>query len=172
MFTIKPQRPADAGRIESLLDRAFGPDRLTKASYQFRDGVEDVPDLRFVAVADGTLAGTIRFWPVVVGRTATPALLLGPLGVHPDYQGRGVGAALMDHGLHAARAKGHGIVVLVGELTYYGRFGFAPAAPRHITIKGEQDHRILVRELANDALEGVSGPVAPLAGRMAATDAA
>ncbi len=161
MFNIIPARSNDASSIETLLDRAFGPDRNHKKSYHYRINVNDVPQLRFVAVADGRLCGTIRFWPVIIGQE-TPALLLGPLGVDPDHQSMGIGADLMLHGMHVARDQGHGIVLLVGELEYYGRFGFGPASPRGIVMPGEQDHRLLVRELSNDALEGVSGEIRSL----------
>lgn len=78
-------------------------------------------------------------------------------------RGQGIGADLIHHGLNAARHQGHAIVLLVGELDFYGRFGFASASARGITMPGEQDHRLLVRELHNDALDGVAGPVTSLA---------
>ncbi len=162
MFEISAQRPQDAAPIETLLDSAFGEDRFSKTSYSFRGGVPDVPGLRFVARQDHDLIGTIRFWPVIIdGEIPTSALLLGPLGVAPDHQGQGIGAALIEHGLEVARDQGHRIVLLVGELTYYGRFGFGSASVRHIVMPSEQPHRLLVRELKNDALTGVSGEIVP-----------
>ncbi len=162
MFDVIPQHHNEDA-IEALLDAAFGSDRKSKASYSFRSGVRDVAALRLVAQRGGELLGTIRFWPVLID--GTPALLLGPLGVDPAHQSTGIGAALIEHGLELAREKGHAIVLLVGELSYYGRFGFAPASAHHITMPGEQGHRLLVRELQNDALEGVEGAVASLAAR-------
>lgn len=160
MFDITAQKPAHAETIETLLDKAFGENRLEKASYSFRDGVDDISGLRFVALQEKRLIGTIRFWPVlIVGQQSVPALLLGPLGVAPDHQGQGIGAALIEHGLETAREQGHGIVLLVGELTYYGRFGFGPATSRDIFMPNEQPHRLLVRELINGALQDVSGNV-------------
>lgn len=174
MFKITQQKPnnkSSDNHIEDLLDAAFGEGRHNKRSYHFREGVADVPDLRFVTHYDNTLVGTIRFWPVMIQNPATSlsthgtkALLLGPLGVAPHMQGRGIGADLIHHGINAARTQGHGIIILVGELNYYGRFGFGPAAsPQHpITMPGEQDHRVLIRELHNDALEGVQGTIESL----------
>lgn len=166
MFEILPAHKTGPDAIETLLDDAFGPDRLNKTSYRFRDGVNDIPTLRFVARADNQLAGTIRFWPVTIGRgmpASAPALLLGPLGVSSKFQNMGIGAALMIHGMNAARDQRHDLVLLVGELDYYGRFGFAQAQSRGITMPGEQDHRLLVRELRNGALGGVEGFVTSLA---------
>jgi putative acetyltransferase len=53
-----------------------------------------------------------------------PVLALGPLSVHPDSQGRGVGSALMHAVLGAADALGEPLVALLGSPDYYGRFGF------------------------------------------------
>lgn len=106
MFHLRAEMPADAPAIEQLLDRAFGPDRTAKASYAFRDGVSAEPGLARVAVAleDGRVVGTIRYWPVAVGDDA--ALLLGPLGVEPVLKGRGIGRALVRHALDRARRTG------------------------------------------------------------------
>lgn len=162
MFDISAQHQQHACAIESLLDEAFGEDRFSKVSYSFRSGIGDLPALRFVAVQDDNLIGTIRFWPVTIhGETATPALLLGPLGVAPDYQGQGIGAALIEHGLEVARDLGHEIVFLVGALNYYGRFGFGPASVHGLAMPSEQPDRLLVRELKNDALNGLSGNIVP-----------
>ena len=57
-----------------------------------------------------------------------PALGLGPLGVLPEHQKRGVGLALMHAVLGAADALGEPLVALLGEPAYYSRFGFVPAA--------------------------------------------
>lgn len=53
---------------------------------------------------------------------------LAPLGVLPEFQGAGVGGALMHAVLGAADALGAPAVVLLGDPGYYGRFGFEPAA--------------------------------------------
>jgi putative acetyltransferase len=61
------------------------------------------------------------------------ALGLGPLGVVPAWQRRGVGAALMHAVLGAADALDEPVVVLLGHTDYYPRFGFRPAAELGIT---------------------------------------
>ncbi|MEQ8664283.1 MAG: N-acetyltransferase [Rhodospirillales bacterium] len=161
MYHIEEQTPRHDAAIDILLDAAFGPNRHAKRSYGFRDGIDDIDTLRFVAIGneDGDLVGTIRFWPVRIGMDGAPALLLGPLGVSPDHQGEGIGAALIDHGLAEARSQGFAICTLVGPLHYYGRFGFAPASIYDVAMPGEAQERLLIRELRNDALKGVSGDI-------------
>ena len=67
MYKILRERPADAGDIEQLLDLAFGPDRLAKTSYRYRDGVAPVSALSWIARDGERLVGTIRYWPIQVG---------------------------------------------------------------------------------------------------------
>ncbi len=167
MFVISAERPNDAAAIETLLDKAFGADRLKKTAYRYRGGIAPIPELGLVALdrhANSTnatrsadeLAGSNRFWPIGIG-AETPALLLGPLAVHPDRSGEGIGRALIQQSLDLAQMRGHGIVLLVGPLDYYGQFGFRLAAPYGIVMPDEGLERLLVAELAPNALENVGG---------------
>ena len=159
MYTIAAELPEEAGEIEALLDRAFGPDRHGKTVYRLRQGVEPVRELCFtLRNADGLIA-SIRYWPVLIG-TAMPALLLGPIGVEPAVQGKGYGVALMTYSLAQARAQGHRIVLLVGDHDYYARFGFTRAATDGLSLPGPVDrNRFLGLELEPGALAGVTGLV-------------
>jgi putative acetyltransferase len=67
---------------------------------------------------------------------------LGPLGVLPSCQGRGVGHALTHAVLAAADALNEPAVVVLGAPSYYGRFGFLPALPMGIlpTDPGWSEH--------------------------------
>lgn len=162
-MNITQERPADAGAIEALLDTAFGPKRFAKTVYKLRAGVDPVPELCFVATGTDAygaamLVGTIRHWPIRIG--ATPALLLGPIAVAPDWRGHGVGAALIRHSLAAAAGQGHRIVLLVGDAPYYARFGFTREKMAGLTLPGPVElDRFLGLELAPGALDGVAGRV-------------
>jgi len=158
-FEILPQRPQDHQRFDSLLDRAFGPDRLGKTVYRLRDGVEELLDLRFVAVdRDGALLASLRFWPVMI--ETAPAILLGPLAVEPALQGQGIGKALLRHGLGATRRLHHRICIVVGEPEYYGPYGFVNAAAAGLILPGPVDpRRFQVLEIEAGALEGLRGMV-------------
>ncbi len=61
----------------------------------------------------GIVVGSVRQTPVMVGKT--PALLLGPLAVRPEWKKRGIGGKLMRMSLEAARKAGHKLVILVGD---------------------------------------------------------
>ncbi len=160
MFVIRPETPADAALIEPLLDRCFGADRRLKTSYRYRDGVEPLADLAFVAADEaGNLVGAIRYWPIRLD--GLPALLLGPLAIDPLRQGRGIGRALVFHSLETAAAAGHRLVFLVGDPAYYARFGFA-VAPAGIVMPDEQPARLNYRLLDADSRLPPSGTLVPM----------
>jgi len=157
MITIVPQRPADAPIIEQLLDDAFEPERRLRPAYSLRGNAASLDALSFVARADGQLVGTIQFWPVTIGRTS-PALLLGPLAVVEAFRRRGVAAALVGHGLDAARDRGHRIVVAIGEAPVFARFGFVAALDRGLTMPVPvAPSRFLACALTPGALDGAGG---------------
>jgi len=148
MFTVTTERPEDAAPIETLLDACFGPNRFEKSSYRFR--IDTAPDQRLCLVArsaDGAVVGTIRYWPLAVGMTAAPGLLLGPLAVAEAYRKAGVGGALMWASLDMAAWSGDRLVILVGDIAYYRRFGFRHADEWAMIMPHEAPHRVLARPL-------------------------
>ena len=160
MFTIQHERPIDAAGIEHLLDLSFGSDRTAKTVYKLRHNVAPIDALSFVAIEDGKIKGTLRFWPVLIGTAAVPALLLGPLAVHPEERGRAMGLALMTHALDEATRLGHRIVILVGDAPYYAKVGFHRTGAVDLQLPGWVDEaRFLARALVPGALEGVVGMV-------------
>ena len=156
-FEIAPQRPSHEVLLDDLLDRTFGTDRGLRTVYRLREGIEDIAELAFVAVdPQGDLLASLRFWPVRIEQT--PAILLGPLAVEPELQGRGIGRSLVHHGLTEARRLGHRICVVVGEPDYYGLYGFTSAVTAGLVLPGPvAAQRFQVLELEPGALDGVRG---------------
>ena len=117
-----------------------------------------------------TLIGTLRLWPVSAG--GTPALVLGPLAVEDACRKLGIGAALVDHALAAARSRGHRAVILLGDAPYYGRFGFSAQKASRLTLPGpfERD-RLLGLELCEGALEDAAGMIVSLGASLPKTTA-
>ncbi|MES0810763.1 N-acetyltransferase [Roseibium sp. SCPC15] len=156
MITIVDEAPEHFGARERLLDLCFGEERFAKTSERVREG--RLPVFAFSALDEtGSLAGTVRLWSVV-DRKGSHSLLLGPLAVAPRHQGRQVGDRLMRHALAQAAAYGHGSVILVGDLSYYERFGFSANLLDGIVLPGPVDvERFLALELVVGALAGLSG---------------
>ena len=104
-----------------------------------REGVAPVAGLCLTGWLDGRVVGGIRFTAVRIGGE-NKALLLGPLVVDPAHKGNGYGAALMREGLDArTRRRLPRSCVLVGDMPYYGRFGFVPVPPGQIRLPGPVD---------------------------------
>lgn len=164
--TIRTERPVDERAREALLDIAYGAARHRKPSCRLRNGRKPAAGLALVAVEHGRVVGTVRLWHVTAGR-GRPALLLGPLAVHPDAQKRGIGAALMQRALDAAAQRGHAAVLLVGDAAYYGRFGFSAEKTQALRLAGADPARLLAVELRADALAGARGTIAAAGERVA-----
>ncbi len=155
-FAIRAERASDVAAREALLDACFGANRHLRTCQRLRDGRAPAEGLAFSAVrreTKGRLVGTLRLWHVSAG--GVPALVLGPLAVDPSCRKLGVGAALMHHALAAAKARGHGAVILLGDAPYYARFGFSARKTGELSLPGpfERD-RLLGLELREGALDG------------------
>src|SRR3954447_9735233 len=122
-LAMRAERASDIAAREALLDGAFGPNRQLRTCQRLREGRAPAEGLALSAVRHTRLVGTVRLWHVSAG--GVPALLLGPLAVEASSRKFGAGAALMDHALAAAKARGHRAVILLGDAPYYVRFGFS-----------------------------------------------
>ena len=159
MVTIRAEISSDVGAREALLNAGFGPSRFRKTSEKLRAG--RVPAFAFTAMNDECkVVGTVRLWNIIAG-SAGPSLLLGPLAVDGTAQGQGLGAALMNHAITAAKAEGHDSILLVGDAPYYARFGFSQGLTRSLHLPGPVDRaRFLGLELTEQSLDGAEGLVA------------
>ena len=159
-LTILPETPDDAVAVERLHERTFGPGRYARSAFRIREGREHLLELSFTARIGTLLVGSLRLTPICVGET--PALLLGPLTVEPPFRERGVGSAMIVRALKDAKAKGHGLVVLVGDEPFYGKAGFKRIPKGLVKMPGPVNPaRLLVAELEPGAFEGVSGLIRP-----------
>ena len=160
MFSIVEERRGDRAAVETLARLALG-DRLTDSpAARMRAGANPAPGLSMVAIEDGEPVGTIRYWPVAIGRVR--AIQLGPVAIRPDRRGLGLGRLLIRESLARARSLGHRVVVLIGDPSIYGRYGFQPAAPLGIVLPESGDReRLQALALAPGALEGLSGTIRP-----------
>ncbi|MGY6632389.1 MAG: GNAT family N-acetyltransferase [Alkalilacustris sp.] len=156
LVELAEERPEDLWEVEALYDLCFAPGREALSSYRLRAGVAPVAPLCLTLRGDGMLAAAIRFWPVRVA--GCPALLLGPVAVHPTRQGEGLGGWLIGDALERARALDWSRVMLVGDAPYYARFGFARLQGVTMPPPTNPD-RVLGLALRPGAWEGVAGDV-------------
>jgi predicted N-acetyltransferase YhbS len=162
-FTIDLENPSDVVARENLLDRAMGAGRTKKSSEKLRRNRVPAEGLALVARdRNGHVIGTVRLWNVEAGvdRDTQPvdALLLGPLAVDPAHEGKGIGSALMRAAILEAKKRDHGAILLVGDASYYERFGFFAEKARHLVMPGPfERHRFLALELKEGWLAGAAG---------------
>ncbi|MET7375769.1 GNAT family N-acetyltransferase [Micromonospora arida] len=137
---IRRETPADVDAIRAVHSAAFakanGGDGIPVEATlvdALRADEGWLPAYSLVATdSDGQVVGHVVATRGRVGG-APVALGLGPLGVLPDWQRRGVGGALMHAVLGAADARDEPLVVLLGHPDYYPRFGFRPAVELGVT---------------------------------------
>lgn len=159
MVDITRQTIRDNARIDELMAEAFGVDRFSRSVWALRPGPA-VPELSLVIRDAGQMVGSLRFWEIMLGNQKI--LLLGPLAVSPQLRGKGYGKALVEDGLRRARTGDWPLVLVSGEIDYYPRLGFVPAAPYNLQWPGfiEQE-RLQFFELREGALAALpSGPLA------------
>lgn len=126
-----------------------------------------VPELSFVMERNGVLIGQNMFLKTVLtldqGGTK-PILTMGPIGILPEFQRQGLGKRLLDFSLEKAAAMGFGAVCFEGNLDFYGKSGFRPAAAfgirYHGLPEGADASFFLCKELIPGYLRGITGEYA------------
>ena len=117
-------------------------------------------DIRvFRAEEAGHIIGVAIFTRLVYPDQAPSVMLLSPMAVAPDRQGRGVGQGLLRHALDALRGAGVEVALTYGDPDYYRRVGFIPVTelavppPRPLSAP----HGWLGQSLSGGALPALSG---------------
>ncbi|MFZ4606393.1 MAG: GNAT family N-acetyltransferase [Caulobacter sp.] len=157
-ITYRPEQPADAPRIDALIDRAFGPGRHAKAADRLREGNALIPELSFTAWDGETLVGSVRLWPVAIG--GAPVVFLGPIAVEAELRKHRIGQTLVEMACEAAAKAGWPAVLLVGDAPYFSRVGFDAAQAKAVRMPGPVDQRrVLLKALREGGADGLEGLV-------------
>lgn len=175
-YIIRREETCERREVENLVREAFWnvyrPGCLEHyVLHCLRDDPAFVPELDFVMEADGRLIGQCMCMRAEIksddGRVI-PIMTLGPIGILPELQRRGLGKAILDHTLAQATAMGFGAVCFEGNLDFYGKSGFAHASDfgirYHGLPEGADASFFLCRELQPGYLAGTTGEYATPAG--------
>ena len=137
--------------MKKLNEESFGPGRFARAAFRVREGAAAEPAFNLCAVQGDAIIGAVQFTPISAGG-AGGALLLGPLIVENAHNNQGHGLRLMLDGMARARELGYRLI-LVGDLPYYTRAGFAAVPLGRIALPGPVDPaRLLYAEFVPGAL--------------------
>ncbi|WP_027191407.1 GNAT family N-acetyltransferase [Fundidesulfovibrio putealis] len=156
---IRDERPEDVSRISQIHYAAF------KGHPVHPPGSEPVEHrivaslrasgsltLSLLAEVEGEAVGHIALSPAVVGGDSDGWFLLGPVGVLPGLQGRGIGSGLVRESLRQMRDMGAVGVVLVGDPGFYTRFGFVSVPG--LIYPGVPDQYVLAARFADTTPNG------------------
>lgn len=120
---VRPETPEDRPASLEIERAAFGGPLEAAIVEAVSD---DAGAFALVATIDGSVVGHVQLSRAWIGEE--PVLALGPIGVAPDRQRRGIGSALVSAALEEATRRGERAVILLGDPEYYGRLGFVPGS--------------------------------------------
>ena len=152
---VRREHPRDHDAVRAVHEAAFGRPVEARLTDELREDAGFLPHLSLVATDGGAVVGHAIATRGRLEPLGVPALGLGPLGVLPAAQGRGVGTVLVHALLAVAEAADERLVALLGSPDYYRRFGFVrstdlgvvPPDPRWI-------EHFQVRRLGGSPLQG------------------
>ncbi len=120
-----------------------------------------IKELDFVAEVDNQVVGSIMYTKSYVKETSVELVntcTFGPVCVHPSYQGRGIGSALINHTKEIARALGFRAIIILGHPYNYCKHGFKNTVDFSITnSEGKYPAGQLVLELQKDVFKRKNG---------------
>ena len=149
----------DLIEVEQLLDLVFTPRRKLLSSYQLRSSANKVNKLSYVIKdSSDSVVGSIRFWNIKIDSHSSRGLLLGPLAIHPIYQSEGLGERLILNCIEQASADNWNWVILVGDISYYSKFGFSKKLTSGISLgDGHDNERLLGLDINESFLNEAKG---------------
>lgn len=92
-----------------------------------RNHPDFMPEYDFIAKTAGKITGSImytRSWVEDETGRRKDTLTFGPLCVLPEFQGQGIGSALVKHTVDMARRDGYPAIIILGHPRNYCRHGF------------------------------------------------
>ena len=128
---IRPEQPSDRDAITSIILAAFHDHPHSQQNEQrivTALRADHALTVSLVAIEGDEVVGHIACSPVSINEMNSKWFGLGPVAVQPNRQHNGIGAALVRASIAQLVADNAGGTVLLGDPTYYQRFGFAPDA--------------------------------------------
>ena len=129
---IKKAMDSDLNDVLRIETEAFGHSKESNLVNGLLNDDSAKPLLSLLAIDEDEAVGHILFTKVRItgNEDALSAMILAPLAILPDAQGKGVGGKLIKEGLRQLSESMVDLVFVLGHPEYYPRFGFKPAGAR------------------------------------------
>lgn len=157
MIHIRPENPNDFEAIHRVHLKAFHRENEARLVDLLRRAGK--ASVSIVALDGRCIVGHVLFSPVdlVPNPLSLIGVGMGPVGVLPEFQRRGFGSRLIKEGLDVCRQKGFDFTVVLGEPSFYSRFGFLRAGDYNLRNEYGVDDEFRVIEIGNGILNNVCG---------------
>jgi putative acetyltransferase len=155
---IRPEQPTDIDAIRELVGQAFaGQPHSVGTEPLIVDALREdgALELSLVAEVDGLVVAHIAFSAGRIDGSPSGWFVVGPVAVRPEYQGRGIGRALIEASLGLMRSRKARGCVLVGDPEFYRRFGFRRCS--QVTWPGVPDEYVLCLPFGDEEPAGEIG---------------
>ena len=162
-YTIRLETASDYRTVEQLAREAFWNLSVPGCNEHYfihvmRDHVSFLPELAYVLETEGKVIGCIFYTKAkLVDEQGgeKPIVSFGPLCIHPDYQRKGYGKALLEHTFALVAEMGYDTIVIFGNPDNYVARGFKSCRKFNVCFAGDVfPAALLVKVLREDALDG------------------
>ena len=167
-LVIRQEQKHDHACVHQLIEEAFRSMEISDHREHFladrlRKSDAFVPELSLVAEVSNEIIGYILLTKIFIKNAEGvqyPSLTMAPVAVRPQYQGQGIGGALILKAHELAKQLGFTSVTVLGHADYYPRFGYVKAQQLGIEFPFEvPPENCMVIELVEDGLKNTTGVV-------------
>ncbi|MFH7241844.1 MAG: GNAT family N-acetyltransferase [Spirulina sp.] len=165
MIAYRSHQPNEASAIENLFIFVFSQSEgeregalIGHLAQQLMSTTDPQNLYGFVAVDGENIVGSI-FFSRLTFASNIDVFILAPVAVQTDYQGQGIGQALITHGLQELKSKGVNVVTTYGDPAFYSKVGFRPLSQNVIAapLALSQPEGWLGQALTQEAIEPIPG---------------
>lgn len=142
---IREEKKSDNKKIFLLEEDVLGPGRYARPSFRLRENLELNIKYSKVYSQGQKIIGSIRYFNCKIQNN--DGLMLGPLIVDQKFKGRGIGKELVNKSISSINQKNIDFIILIGELDYYGQFGFETNNNLYFSLNVRRE-KILFKKLS------------------------
>lgn len=162
-YTIRLEEEKDYYNVENLAREAFWNLSVPGCTEHYfvhtmRTHEAFIPELDYVIEADGKIIGCIMYTKAELkdeSGTVKPVLSMGPLCIHPDYQRKGYGKALLEYTFEKVLEMGYDTIINFGNPDNYVARGYKSCKKYNVCFEGDVfPAALLVKVLKDNALDG------------------